>query len=112
MALAFLAFAWLLGIAAASFTDADPAATIAAAGLLAAVSFAVRPRLGTLALIAVGCVLVFGAGWRYEATVPQPSSVARLNDGSAVRLRAVVSDEPEEQGAARQYRLSVRESFS
>jgi competence protein ComEC len=112
MILAFLALAWLLGIAAASFTGADPAATLAAGGLLAVVSFALRPRLGTIALIAAGSVLVFAAGWRYESTSPEPSSIARFNDGAAVRLRGVVSDEPEEQGAARQYRLSVRESFS
>ena len=112
MMLAFLAFAWLLGIAAASFTGADTAATLAAAGLLGVVSFALRPRLGTLALIAAGCVLVFAAGWRYESTVPEPSPIARFNEGAAVRMRALVTDEPEEQGASRQYRLSVRESFT
>jgi len=112
MALAFLAFAWLLGIAAASSTDADPAAALAAAGLLAVFSFAVRPRLGTLALIAAGSVLVFAAGWQYEATAPEPSPIARFNEGDSVRLRAVVSAEPDEQGGSRQYRLSVRESFS
>jgi competence protein ComEC len=112
MILAFLAFAWLLGIAAASFTGADPAAALAAAGLLGVVSFALRPRLGTLALIAAGFALVFAADWRYESSIPEPSPIARFNNGAAVRLRGVVSDEPEEQGAARQYRLSVRESFS
>jgi len=93
MTLAVLAFAWLLGIAVASFSGADPAATLAAAGLLAVVSFALRPRFGTLALIAAGCVLVFAAGWRYETTVPEPSPIARFNEGDSVRLRAVVSDE-------------------
>jgi competence protein ComEC len=112
MTLAFLAFAWLLGIAAASFTGADPAATLAAGGLLAVVSFALRPCLGTIALIAAGFLLVFAAGWRYESTTPESSPIARFNDGDALRLRAVVSDEPEEQGAAHQYRLSIRESFS
>jgi competence protein ComEC len=112
MTLAFLAFAWLLGIAAASFTGADPAATLAAGGLLAVVSFALRPRLGTVALIAAGTVLVFAADWRYESSIPEPSPIARFNDGAAVRLRGVISDEPEEQGASRRYRLSVQESFS
>lgn len=112
MTLALLAFAWLLGIAAASFTGADPAAALAAAGLLGALSFALRPRLGTLALIAAGFVLIFAAGWRYESTIPQPTPIARFNEGDPVRLRAVVTDEPEEQGRSRQYRLSVRESFS
>jgi competence protein ComEC len=112
MQLAFLASTWLLGIAAASFSDADRAASLAAAGMLAVVSFAIRPRLGTLALIAAGSVLVFTAGWRYESTVPQPSPIARFNDGQSVRVRAVISDEPREQGASREYRLSVRESFT
>ncbi len=82
MILAFLALAWLLGIAAASFTGADPAAALAAGGLLAVVSFALRPRLGTIALIAAGSVLVFAADWRYESTMPEPSPIARFNEGA------------------------------
>src|SRR6266540_4148817 len=119
MILAFLALAWLLGIAAASFTGADPAATLATAGLLGVVSFAIRPRWTTLALIAAASALVFAAGWRYESTVSQPSPIARFNceDKSpdpceTVRLRAVVTDEPDEQGSSLRYRLSVRESFA
>ncbi len=119
MILAFLALAWLLGIAAASFTGADPAATLAAAGLLGVTSFAIRPRWSTLALIAAGFVLVFAAGWRYESTMPQPSHIAFLNCKEdtpelckPVRLRAVVTDEPDEQGSSLRYRLSVRESFA
>jgi hypothetical protein len=43
MLLALLALAWLLGIAAASFTGADPAASLGAVGLLGVSSFALRP---------------------------------------------------------------------
>jgi competence protein ComEC len=108
--LAFPALAWLLGLAAAAFTGADPAATVAAAGLFGVVSFALRPRWSTLALIAAASALVFTAGWRYESTVPEPAPIARFNDSGPVRLRGVVSDEPEDQGSSRLYRLDVRES--
>lgn len=107
-ALAVLAIAWLLGLAAAAFTGADPAATLAAAGLLAAASFALSPRPRTLVLIALGVALIFAAGWRYDTTGPQPSSVSRLN-GVDVTLRAVVSREPVERTNSRAYRLEVRE---
>ncbi len=67
MILGVLAFAWLLGVAAAAFTGADPWAALAAAAGLAAASFALRPRLSTLGLIALGAALIFAAAW-------QPSS--------------------------------------
>jgi competence protein ComEC len=111
MVLALLALAWLLGIAAASFTAADPAASLAAGGLLGVASFALRPRWSTFAFIAVGAVLIFAAGWRYESTVREESPVARFNDGAAVSLRALITDEPDEQGASRLIRLDVRESY-
>ncbi len=113
MILAFLALAWLLGIAAAAFTGADAAATVAAAGLLGCISFALRPRASTLVLIATGVALVFTAAWRYESTTPSqsPTGVARYNDGQPVRLRAVVDAEPDDRGTSRLYRLQVREAF-
>ena len=111
MALAFLALAWLLGVSAAAFTAADPAGALAASGLLGAVSFALRPRTGTLALALAGSALIFAAGWRYEATRPSPPPVARFNDGPSVRLRAVVSDDPDERASYRVYRLEVRRSW-
>ena len=97
MLLALLALAWLLGIAAASFTAGDPAASLAAGGLLGVASFALRPRWSTLAFVAAGSLLIFVAGWRYESTVREESPVARFNDGAVVRLRASVTDEPDEQ---------------
>ncbi|MGH2406385.1 MAG: ComEC/Rec2 family competence protein, partial [bacterium] len=112
MLLALLALAWLLGIAAASFTGGDTAATLAAGGLLGVASFTLRPRWSTLAFIAAGTSLIFAAGWRYESTVREESPVARFNDGPAVRLRALVTDEPDEQGTSRLIRLNVRESFT
>ena len=113
MTLAFLALAWLLGIVAAAFTGADPAAALAAAALLAAVSFALRPRPATLALVAAGTALVFLAAWRYESTQPTdpPTGIARYNDGPAIRFRAVVDDEPDDRGTSRLYRLGLRETL-
>ena len=78
--LVLLAIAWLLGIAAASFTGAEAFASLAAAGLLGVVSFAVRPRWTTLALIGAGSVLIFAATWRYESTTPEHSPIARFNE--------------------------------
>jgi len=111
--LAFLALAWLLGIAAAAFSGAEPAAALAAAALLAAVSFALRPRPATLALVAAGTALVCLAAWRYESTQPTdpPTGISRYDDGPAIRFRAVVDDEPDDRGTSRLYRLAVREAF-
>ena len=112
MVLALLALAWLLGIAAAAFTEADPAATLAAAGLLGVASFTLRPRWSTLAFIAAGSILIIAAGSRYESTIREGSPVARPNDGAVVGLRAIVADEPDEQGTSHLVRLGVRESFT
>lgn len=111
MTLAFLALAWLLGIAAAAFTGGHPAGAVAAASGLAALSFALRPRTSILLLAAGGALLVFAAGWRYEATRPpqEPAGIARYNDGPAVTFRALVDGEPEDRGSYRRYRLSVRQ---
>jgi competence protein ComEC len=113
MTLAFLALAWLLGIAAAAFTGADPAAALAAAALLATVTFARRPRPVTLLLVAAGIGIGFLATWRYESTLPTdaPSGIARYNDGPAVRFRAIVDAEPDDRGASQLYRLQVRETL-
>ena len=113
MILGVLAFAWLLGVAAAAFTGADPWASLAAAAGLAAASFALRPRPSTLGLIALGAALIFAAAWRYDSTAPpdMPSGVARQNDGDAVRFRALVAAEPDERGSTVRYRLAVREVY-
>jgi len=112
MTLAALALAWLLGIAAAAFAKADPLASLAAAALFAAASFAYRPRPGTLALAAAGVALVLVAGWRYDATLPpsEPTGIARRNDGDAVRFRALIDSEPDDRANSTLYRLSVREA--
>jgi competence protein ComEC len=111
--LGVLAFAWLLGVAAAGFTGADPWATMAAAAGLAAVSFALRPKVRTLGVVALGAALIFGAAWRYDSTTPPdtPSGIARWNDDEAVRFRALVAGEPDNRGNTVRYRLDVREMY-
>ena len=113
MTLAVLALAWLLGIAAAAFTGANPAATLAAAALLAITSFVLRPRPATLLLVAAGAGVIFLAAWRYESTLPPdpPTGIARYNDGPAVRFRAIIDSEPDDRGTSRLYHLQVRETF-
>jgi competence protein ComEC len=108
--LAFLALAWLLGVAAAAFSGAEPAAAVAAASLLGAATFAVRPRAGTLVVVAVGAALVAGATWRYEATTPTAAGTVAAYNGSDddVRLRGVVDGEPDERATGRLYSVDVR----
>ena len=114
MILGALAFAWLLGIAAAAFTGSNPWAAVAAASALGALSFALRPRPSTLAFIVLAAALVFAASWRYETTVPPdvPSGIASLNDGAEARFRALVAAEPEAPGSSVRYRLAVREVYA
>ena len=108
-----LAVAWLLGIAAAAFTGAGPISSLAAAGLLAASSFAIRPRLGTLVMLAVAIPLVLAAGWRYDTAVPvqPPDAISRLNGVPDLRFRAMIDEAPENRLTSRLYRLEVREAF-
>src|SRR5437867_3588214 len=108
--LAYLALAWLLGLLVAASSNSDQGAALEAAGILGAASVSIRPRLSTLVLVVGGVALILGAGWRYQETIPSPGSIARFNDGQAVQLRAVISDEPRERGTSRLYRLDVREA--
>jgi len=111
LSLAFLACAWLLGIAAAAASDGSAWAAVGAFGLLGAVAFAYRPGALTFALVLAAAPVILAASWRYEASVPElpPDSIARLNDtGGDVRFRGTVSDEPDSRETVRQYRLEVR----
>lgn len=114
MTLGVLALAWLLGIAAAAFSGSDPWAAVAAASALAAITFAFRPRASTLALVALGAVLVLAAAWRYDSTRPPdaPTGIARLNDDADVRFRALIDAEPDDRGSYVLYRLAVRERLT
>jgi competence protein ComEC len=108
--LAFLAFAWLLGIATASYTGGDPAAVIAAASLLGALAFAYRARPATAVVIVAAIPLLALAAWRYDATVPVPGPDAiQHHNGEDVRFRALINDEPALRQTTTSYRLQVSE---
>ena len=111
MILAYTAFAWLLGIGAAAVSGGNALAVLGAATLLAAAVFITRPQPTTLALLPLLFALVLLAGWRYDSTRPSdsPTGVALHNDGDALRLRGVVSAEPDESGRSLRYRLDVRQ---
>ncbi len=113
MTLAVLALSWLMGVAAAAFSGADPAAAVALASMLGAAAFAVRPRVGTLVVVAFAAVLVAGATWRYDETTPSAEGTVAADNGSGepVRLRGLVDDEPDERPTGRLYRVAVRERF-
>jgi competence protein ComEC len=111
MILGYLALCWLLGMAAAAFTQGNPWA-IATAAFLAAIVPLVTPR-SLLALLwaAMAAALLVSGAWLYQSSLPsgEPQGIARYNDGDAVTLRAVVSGEPDERGTFLTLRLSARE---
>ncbi len=111
MALAYLAFCWLLGVLAANFGGSDRLIIALAAWLVVIVWVAVQlPRSITL-LAAFGALLVVAGAWHYNSSQPsdEPGGVAAYNNSQAVALRAVVSEEPDERESSSRLRLSVRE---
>jgi competence protein ComEC len=110
LTLVYLAAAWLLGIVAAALWDAPvaAAAVIAAVGLALALA---KRRPQPLALGLLAAALFAGAVWRYEESRPpsEPSGLAVYNDADAVRIRALVVEEPEVRGRVQRMRLEARE---
>ena len=115
LGLAFLAGAWLLGTAAAAgYRRRDRRRQWQPSASSGAITFAYRPGApDARSSSSLSGLVILTATWRYEATVPLAAadSIARLNDGDAVRFRAVVDDEPRAPTASRQYRLDVREAL-
>lgn len=117
MAVAYLALAWLLGVAAAAWADGDWWAVVAAAFVFGAASAAFRgvarrPSGTSLQrfaiLITFGVSLVLLGGWRYAGDGEPNVSLAALN-GTDVTMRAVISEEPSEGESGWVHRLDVRE---
>jgi len=111
--LVYLAGAWLLGIVAGALAGEvwwPGAAAIGVAGLTKSV-LERRPQLAAIGLLSAG-FFVAGAV-RYDATIPpdEPTGIARYNDAGFVRIRALVTDEPEVRGRSQRVRLEVREVF-
>jgi competence protein ComEC len=103
-----IAIAWLLGLAAAAFTDAAPGASVAAAGLLGAATFAYRPRASTLLALPFAFAVVALALVRYDDSQPQPdSALVQANADGEVTVIGVVDDEPRQDGRSAIYRLRV-----
>jgi competence protein ComEC len=67
--------------------------------------------LAAIAVVGACAGAVLLGGWRYDAAAGADLSLARLNDGAAVQMRGVVSDEPEERETATLYRLDVSAVF-
>jgi len=111
MILGYLALCWLLGMAAAAFTQGNPWAIGAAALLAAIVPLASRRPAVAVLWAATAAALLVGGAWLYQSSLPsaEPQGIAHYNDGPAVRFRAVVSGEPDERGSSLRLRLSARE---
>ena len=110
MVLAWWCFAWLAGTAAAATLGrgAWPLA-IALAALPAALALWRRDR--RIALFAAALPLLFaGAVLRYEAARPAVAAAgaAAYNDGVAMRIRAVVRDDPDTRDTTQRFAVSVR----
>ncbi len=111
--LVYLAGAWLLGVIAGAVTGElwwPGVAAICAAGVAAAV-LERRPTFVLLGLAAAG--LFLGGATRYVDQQPpvEPGGIAVFNDGGDVRMRALVTDEPEIRGRSQRVHLTVRERY-
>ena len=110
MILAWLAAAWLAGIAAAS--EFGSAAWPLAMGLLAAIlAVAILRRDRRIAAAAFVLPLIFLAGVvRFETSRPHvaQADVSRYNDGVAMRVRGVLRDDPEIGDTSQRFSISVR----
>jgi len=111
MILGYLGLCWLLGMGAAAFAQGSPWAIAAAAVPAAIVPLVARRSAFALLWAAMAAGLLVGSAWLYQSSLPsaEPQGIARYNDGPAVRLRAVVSGEPDERGSSLRLRLSARE---
>jgi len=111
MILGYLGLCWLLGMGAAAFAQGSPWAIAAAALVAAIVPLVTRRSAVALLWAAMAAAFLVGGAWLYQSSLPsgEPQGIALHNDGPAVRLRAVVSGEPDERGSSLRLRLSARE---
>ncbi len=112
--LVYLAGAWLLGIlggAAAGEVWWPAVGALATAGLAAAL-LERRWQLALVGLLAAG-LFVAGA-WRYIDQRPpaEPTGIAAHNGGAPVRLRGLVTDDPDASGRSQRVRVAVREVYA
>jgi competence protein ComEC len=108
MVAALLAFAWLLGVAAAAFTGGGTAALVASAALSVLISFAAYPSRSTLFAAPVMATVVGVAFLLYGASAPDPDQgLTRLNNSGDVTLRGTVDDLPADWPTSRIYTVKV-----
>ena len=113
MTLAYFAAAWFAGTVAAALGWDARWAFVGSGFLVALVAVLafVRRRPG-VALMGLACAALFaGAFFRFGADTPsdEPSGIAALNDGASVTFRALVVDEPDDNGRYVSTRVDVRE---
>jgi Domain of unknown function (DUF4131) len=110
MILAWLAAAWLAGIAAASAfgRGAWPLAIAIAAAMLALAVIRRDRRIAAYALV-LPAVFVAGVA-RYETSRPHvpANAVSHYNDGVAMRIRGVLRDDPEIGDTAQRFSVTAR----
>ncbi|MEX2227133.1 MAG: DNA internalization-related competence protein ComEC/Rec2 [Dehalococcoidia bacterium] len=111
MKLAWLAAAWIAGVAAYATFDTD-AWLIAAALLLATAAIAVAQRDVRLAIYALALPALFAVAIvRADAAEPRlaEDAAAHYNDGVAMRFRGVLRDDPETRDTSQRFAISIRE---
>lgn len=111
MTLAWLAAAFLAGIVAAATLGAGAWPLALALELVALAVAAWRRRPATLVFV-IALPLLFLAGVaRYETSRPHPAAdaAARFNDGVAMRIRAVLRDDPDVGDTSQRFAVNVRD---
>jgi competence protein ComEC len=111
MTLAWLAAAWIAGTVAAA-TLGRGAWALALALALATITVAVVRRDRRVLLFALAMPLLFAASAaRYDATRPHlaQDAAARFNDGVAMRVHAVLRDDPDIGDTSQRFAVTVRE---
>jgi competence protein ComEC len=109
MKLAWLAAAWIAGVAAFATFGAD-AWPIAAALGLAAAAIAIARRDVRVAVYALALPAIFSlALLRADASQPRlaDDAAARYNDGAEVHLRGVIRDDPDLRDTSQQFAISI-----
>lgn len=108
--LAWLAAAWLAGIAAASaFGNGALPLALALAGVALSVAIARRDR--RIAVYALALPLVFAAGAiRFETSRPTvpANAVSHYNDGVSMRIHGALRDDPEIGDTSQRFAITVR----
>lgn len=109
MTLAWVAAAWLAGIAAAALTGAVWPLAIALATATVALALLRRDRGVLLLAVLLPLVFAAGAGRADQAEKPlADDAVARHNGGVALRLRGVLRDDPAVRDTSQQFAVAVR----